>query len=75
MKMMKQNQRRQLQVDPVLEQADDQRPSLPDWSQFWPADSGTETGSDALLQESLTELEQGSVQERLAGYRSETQGQ
>lgn len=44
--------------------------------QFWPADSEMETRSSALLQEVLTELDkEGAVQDRLAGYRAESQGE
>jgi hypothetical protein len=55
--------------------AEGQRAEPQNWSQFWPADSETETG-DALIREALTGLErEGSIQDRLAGYRSESQGE
>jgi len=57
-------------------QAENQRAEPQSWSQFWPADSATETRSDALMREVLTGLErEGSIQDRLAGYRSESQGE
>jgi hypothetical protein len=56
--------------------AENQRAEPQNWSQFWPVDSATETRSDALMREVLTGLErEGSIQDRLAGYRSESQGE
>ena len=53
-----------------------QRIEPQDWSQFWPADSETETGGDALIQEVMTGLDQeGAIQDRVAGYASESQGE
>ena len=56
--------------------AESQRAEPQNWSQFWPADLETQTGSDALTLEILTGLEkEGTIQDRLAGYRSESQGE
>ena len=46
-----------------------------DWPQSWPADPVPEAESDAFLREALSALEGRLAQERLAGYKSETQGQ
>ena len=47
----------------------------PDWSQAWPADPVPDAQSDAFLRDALSALEGRLAQERLAGYKSETQGE
>jgi hypothetical protein len=56
--------------------AEGPRPESERLATFLPADSATETRSDALLLEFLTGFErEGSPQDRLAGYQSESQGE
>ena len=51
-------------------------PELQNWTQPGPADSETQANCDALIREVLSGLEEeGTAQDRLAGYRRESQGQ
>ena len=76
MHMTRDEERALPQAAPVTRQSEPPNRALPDWSEFWPGrDSAPDGPLDDLAQEILSALEQSSVQDRLAGYRSESQGE
>ena len=57
-------------------QAGGRRFELPDWPELWPgSDAVTDKAADAVLEESVTDPDQESAANRVAGARSESLGQ
>jgi hypothetical protein len=75
--IVKQRQRVQRESESDAGQSQGQRSQTQDWSQFWPrTETTSQTATETVIQEMLTDFDRrGAVQDRLAGYRSESQGE
>ena len=73
----RQRQRVRCENGHEAEQVQDQMPPTQDWSQFWPtAAPVTGDAGETVIREIHADLERrGAIQDRLAGYRSESQGE